>query len=245
MHIVSDGTLLSVLLDLNTDSWILRERASKDPTIVFEEFFEAFLSFITTFLMQNHHNQLVVTIYGVEQPYASPLIINCRKVIFPVFKGDIAQNIVAHSQQISVVNRHLHDTILNQMKQVSTKHCSLDACFSRTLCYILRVFILQSLTQTPEQVREQGYQEAVSFFQHHRESHRELYELHELGLLLQEELSDRHLPTACESLLLPRASVFAHRRHVRARHLEQVPLRPAHLLLFGRGGRAEGNAVAA
>ena len=141
MHIVSDGTLLSVLLDLNTDSWILRERASKDPTIVFEEFFEAFLSFITTFLMQNHHNQLVVTIYGVEQPYASPLIINSRKVIFPVFKGDIAQNIVAHSQQISVVNRHLHDTVLNQMKQVSTKHCSLDACFSRTLCYILRLYL--------------------------------------------------------------------------------------------------------
>lgn len=67
--VVSNGTLLTVLLDLNTDSWILRERVNKDPTIVFEEFFEAFLSFITSFLMQNHHNQLVVTIYGVEQPY--------------------------------------------------------------------------------------------------------------------------------------------------------------------------------
>lgn len=67
-----------------------------------------------------------------------------------MFKGDIAQNIVAHSQQISVVNRHLHDTILNQMKQVSIKHCSLDACFSRTLCYILSFYISPFLTQTLE-----------------------------------------------------------------------------------------------
>lgn len=141
-------------MDLNADSWILRERGNQDSSIVFEEFFEAFLSFITTYLMQNHHNQLVVTVYGIEEPYLTIAFLNNRKVLFPVFKGDIAQNIVAHSQQINVVNRHLHDTILKIMKQDTDRHCTLDACFSRTLCYILSLLLENAFTPSSKQIRQ-------------------------------------------------------------------------------------------
>lgn len=50
------------------DSWILRENYSKDLPVSFTECLEAIIAFINSFLLQNHHNQLVVSIYGNGKP---------------------------------------------------------------------------------------------------------------------------------------------------------------------------------
>ena len=69
-HLVDlEGTLLAIIVDLNVDSWILRERSNADRPVVFEEFLEAFFAFINSFIIQNHHNQLVVSCYGNGRPY--------------------------------------------------------------------------------------------------------------------------------------------------------------------------------
>ena len=65
--------MLSILLDLNVDSWIQLERPSagierSGQSIVFEEVLEAVFAFINSFIFQNHHNQLVVSCYGGRQP---------------------------------------------------------------------------------------------------------------------------------------------------------------------------------
>ena len=69
-----EGTVLSIIVDLNVDSWILRERTNPDRPIRFEEFLEAFFAFINSFIIQNHHNQLIVACYGNGQPYLRDLL---------------------------------------------------------------------------------------------------------------------------------------------------------------------------
>ena len=58
-----------MILDLNVDSWILRENYNKELPVVFTECLEALIAYINSFLLQNHHNQLVVSIYGNGKPY--------------------------------------------------------------------------------------------------------------------------------------------------------------------------------
>ena len=65
--------MLSIQLDLNVDSWVRLESQSatlerSGQSIVFEEVLESMFAFINSFILQNHHNQLVVSCYGGNQP---------------------------------------------------------------------------------------------------------------------------------------------------------------------------------
>ena len=68
----NNKSILSVILDLNIDSWILREKytlSNDNVSVEFTECLEAILAFINSFILQNHHNQLVVSVYGNGKPY--------------------------------------------------------------------------------------------------------------------------------------------------------------------------------
>ena len=142
--IENNKNILSVILDLNIDSWILREKytlSNDNVSVEFTECLEAILAFINSFILQNHHNQLVVSIYGNGKPYCiykSMFSINNREIIFPKQIGEIAVNLVSHSQQLKILHDHLFKVITEKMSNPSKDpNSTLDTCFSRNLCYIL------------------------------------------------------------------------------------------------------------
>ena len=129
--------MLAIILDLNIDSWVVRSEPGRDGSVQFSEFIESLFAYIGSFILQSHRNQLIVSAYGIDEPYRCRLVVTCRAILFPKCVDNISMNLKIHSQQISNVRKFLFDEINKKMKCDYPVKATLDACLSRTLCYIL------------------------------------------------------------------------------------------------------------
>ena len=89
-----------------------------------------------------------------------------REVLFPRIQDDILDNLKTHSQQLPAVRKFLLSRIKKLMSSVNPNPPStLDACLSRTMCYILFSPFFHLLHAIPQSLWRCQYAEAHSHFQ--------------------------------------------------------------------------------
>ena len=89
-----------------------------------------------------------------------------REVLFPRIQDDILDNLKTHSQQLPAVRKFLLSRIKKLMSSVNPNPPStLDACLSRTMCYILISPFFHFLYNTPQSLWRRQNAETHSHFQ--------------------------------------------------------------------------------
>ena len=96
----------------------------------------------------------------------STIYIIPREVLFPRIQDDILDNLKTHSQQLPAVRKFLLSRIKKLMSSVNPNPPStLDACLSRTVCYIVCCPFVHLLHAIPQSLWRRQYAEAHSHFQ--------------------------------------------------------------------------------
>ncbi|KAK8801118.1 hypothetical protein WA158_001889 [Blastocystis sp. Blastoise] len=124
---IGEGETLTILVDINPVSWLIRKSNTQQGEVEFNQTIEALLAFMNSFLFSDSYNKVFFITYG-NGP---------SQCIFPM-QDNFEESAESYSRQVFVLNNHIKNKIIAGITKKDEKPSSLEQALSLAMCLMNR-----------------------------------------------------------------------------------------------------------